>query len=183
MSAADHPPEDELLAELEANAEPEQKLVDLVRADYDATLRAMTGFVGAGAQIRSVGIAAWGVLLGLAVRDESAALALLALVILLLFAYGDAYHAALYGRSLSRAIHLETLLDSYLERLGIEAENPEAIARTRAKLETHNFGMYRALKPVTRREVLAARPRPIFRYIYPAICAVTVVFIVFYGTC
>jgi len=172
---------DELLAELEGSADRERQLVDLIRLDYDSALRAMSGFVGAGAQIRALGVAAWGVVLGLAVRDESALLAGLALLLVALFAYGDAYHAALYRRALSRAITLEGLLDAYLDRLGIDAEDPEALLRTRAKLETHRFGMYRTLKPLKPRDLIVARPRPIFWVIYPAVCAATVAFIIVYS--
>lgn len=172
---------DELLQELDASADRERQLVGLIRLDYDSALRAISGFVGSGSQIRAVGIAAWGVVLGLAVRGESALLAGLALVLVALFAYADAYHAALYRRALSRAINLEGLLDAYLDRLGIEAEDPEAVARTRAKLETHRFGMYRTLKPLRRHDYFAARPRPIFAVIYPSLAAATIALIIYYS--
>jgi hypothetical protein len=180
VSTADDQRDDELLAELEESADRERELVDLIRLDYDATLRAMTGFVGAGTQIRAIGIAAWGLVLGLGVRDESALLVGLALLLVALFAYGDAYHASLYRRALSRAINLEGLLDAYVDRLGIEAEDAEAILRTRAKLETHRFGMHRTLRPLKARDLLSARPRPIFWAIYPAISAATIALIVIY---
>ncbi len=60
------------------------------------------------------------------------------------------------------------------------AVSPAEAASVAEELETHRFGMYRTLKPVTMRDVLAARPRPIFRFIYPAICAITVVLVVVY---
>ena len=172
---------DELLKELDASAERERQLVDLIRVDYDSTLRAISGFVTSGSQIRGVGIAAWGVVLGLAVRGGSALLAGLALVLVALFAYADAYHAALYRRALSRAINLEGLLDAYLDRLGIDADDAEAISRTRAKLETHRFGMYRTLKPLKRRDYIDARPHPIFWVIYPSLVVATVAILVYYA--
>jgi hypothetical protein len=181
VSTADSQRDDELLAELEEGADRERQLVDLVRLDYDATLRALSGFVAAGNQIRAIGIAAWGVVLGLGVRGESALLVGLALLLVVLFAWGDAYHAALYRRALSRAITLEGLLDSYMDRLGVEAEDAEAVLRTCAKLETHRFGMHRHLKPLKLRDLVSARPRPIFWGIYPAVSAVTVALTVFYS--
>jgi hypothetical protein len=165
---------EELVAELENSADTEYRLVELIRLDYDATLRAMSGFIGTSSQVRAIGVAVWGVVLGLAVRAESGLLAILALAVIVIFSYGDAYHAALYRRALSRAISLEELLDAYLDRLGIDAENTEAILRTRAKLETHKFGMHRSLRSVTGRDLLAARPRAVFWVIYPALAAVTV---------
>lgn len=165
---------DDLLAELEETADRERELVDLVRLDYDAALGSISGFASSGAQLRGIGTAAWGVVLGLAVRDESALLAGLAAVLLVLFAYGDAYHGALYRRSLSRAISLEGLLDAYVDRLGIDAEDPEARLRLRARLETHRFGVHRTLKPVRTTDLLKARPRLVFRAIYPALLVATV---------
>jgi hypothetical protein len=171
----------DLLAELEENSDREKQLVELIRLDYDATLRAISGFVGAAAQMRGIGIAAWGVVLGLAVRDESAPLAGLALGLVVLFAYADAFHSALYRRALSRAIGLEGLLDSYLDRLGISAEDAEAILRTRAKLETHRFGMYRTFRPLAWRDLLSARPRPILWTLYPTLFVVSVVILLVYA--
>ena len=181
MSASESELVDELLTELEQGEERERQLVEVVRLDYDATLRALTGFVGTGAQIRAIGIAAWGVVIGLAVADESVLLAAVALAVIAVFAYGDAYHAALYRRALARAISLEDLFDSYLERLGIDAEDTEAILRVRAKLETHRFGMHRTLKPLKLNDLLAARPRPIFWGIYPTIVALTAALMIVYA--
>lgn len=181
MSATDSQRDDELLEELQVGDERERQLVDLVRLDYDATLRALTGFVTVGNQIRAIGMAAWGVVIGLGVRGESPLLVGLALLLVLLFAWGDAYHAALYRRALSRAISLEGLLDAYMDRLGVEAEDAEAVLRTRAKLETHRFGMHRSLRPLKPRDLISARPRPIFRGIYPAVSAVTIALMIFYS--
>lgn len=151
----------------------ETKVVELIRLDYDATLRAMTGFIGSAAQVRALGIAAWGVVVGFAVRSESALLGAVALVLVALFVYADAFHAALYRRALARAIHLEELLDSYLERLGISADDPDEVARVLAKLETHKFGMHRALRPVRLRDLASARPKAIYWVIYPAVLLLT----------
>lgn len=177
MSAAQHDEDHALRSDLDLGDERERQIVELLRVDYDATLRALTGFVGAGAQLRAVGIAAWGIIVGLGAREQSTLLAVLALAIVLLFAYADGYHAALYRRALSRAIYLEGLFDAYLERLGIAAEDPEAVLRTRARLETHRFGMHRTLRPLRAKDVFAARPRAIFWVIYPAIAAISLVFI------
>lgn len=157
------------MAEIEAGADRERQLIDLVRLDYDASLRALNGFVTIASHLRGVGVAAWGVVLGLAVGNESVALALLAAAITVMFAYLDGYHSALYRRALARAISLEGVLDTYLDRLGIDAEDPEAILRARAKLETHRFGMNRSLAHPGWKDLhpLRARPYPVFRAGYP----------------
>jgi hypothetical protein len=174
-------PEDERIAELSRPSEVEKQLVDLVRLDYDITVRALTGFVSAGAQIRAIGLAAWGVILGLAVRDVSPYLAGLALLVMAMFAYADAYHAALYRQALSRAVKLESLLDAYVDRLGISLEDPDAILRTQAKLENHRFGMNRTLKRLKARDLLGATPAPVFRVIYPMLAAVTAGLVIGYA--
>jgi hypothetical protein len=162
--------DDEILIEgVNEGADRERQLVELVRLDYDATLRAVNGFVTTGSQLRGIGVAAWGIVLGLAVSSESVALAILAAAVTAVFAYLDAYHSALYRRALARAISLEGLLDTYLDRLGIDAEDPEAILRARAKLETHRFGMHRSLAQPGWKDLhpLRARPYPVFRAGYP----------------
>jgi len=148
--------------------ELEESLVELVRVDYDATLRALTGFVTTGGQIRAIGAAAWAVVLGLAVGNESVALSVLAAALVVVFVYADAYHAALYRRTLGRAITIESLLDNWIDRLGIDADDPDAVQRTRAKLEMHRFGVQRGLRRPKLGDLVAARPRVVFWAMYPA---------------
>jgi hypothetical protein len=155
--------------DLEPVSERERELVGLIKVDYDAALRAISGFVSTGGQLRGIGVAAWGVVIGLAVRDESALLAGLAMTLVVIFAYADAYHAALYRRALRRAITLEELLDTYLDRLGIDYDDEDAVQRALAKLETHRFGMYHTLRPLRIRDLVLARPRVVFWLVYPGL--------------
>ena len=153
----------------------EKALADLVRFDYDMTLRTISGVLATGTAIRVAGFTAWGALLALGLRDDSWALCGAAGLVLTLFAYADAHHALLYGNALRRAVQLETLLDSYVNRLGIDAEDEDAVAEVRARLETHRFGMYRTMPRAQRRDLLKARPRPVFRWLYPALFVTAVV--------
>lgn len=147
----------------------EEALLDLVKTDYDATLRTMTGVVATGAAIRAAGFATWAALLGIGMRDESWTLCALAGVIVCLFAYADAYHAAIYRSVLHRAITIESTLDRYLDRLGIDADDEDAVQGAIAGLEVHRFGVYRTMRRVTRQELTRARPRPVFVALYPAL--------------
>lgn len=151
--------------------EREERLVELVRLDYDAALRTMNGFITTSAQLRAAGIAAWAVIFGFAVRDASAVLAVLSLFVVAVFWYADAYHAALYRSALRRVLDLEDLLDAYVDRLGIDAQQPEAIVRMTARLEAHRFGVHRNLKAVRFDDLLRGRPRVVFRGIYPVLAA------------
>jgi hypothetical protein len=159
----------------------ELSLVELVRLDYDATLRALSGFVTTGGQIRAIGAAAWAVVLGLAVGNESSALSALAAALLVVFAYADAYHAALYRRALGRAITIESLLDGWIDRLGIDADDPDAVQRTRAKLEMHRFGVQRALRRPKVADLVAARPRVVFWAMYPAFFLTSIIALVVFA--
>src|SRR5262249_34331956 len=114
-------------------------------------------------------------LVGIGLRDRSWTLCLAAAVVVSLFAYADAYHAVLYRHALHRAIAIEALLDQYLDRLGIDAEDEDAVAAAIASLETHRFGMYRPMPRLQTREFRDLRPRPIFRAVYPALVAVAAV--------
>ncbi len=105
----------------------------------------------------------------MAVNDKSLALSALSVALLVAFVYGDAYHAALYRRALARAIRLETLLDAWVDRLGIDADDPDAVIRTRAKFEMHRFGVQRSLRRPGWHDLVTARPRPVFWAIYPAL--------------
>lgn len=154
--------------------EREQSLVELVKLDYDVTLRTITGVLATGTAIRVAGFTAWAGLTGLGIRDDSWALCAAAAALVGLFMYVDAHHAALYARALHRAIKLETLLDRYADRLGIDADDEDAVLRAVGELETHRFGIYRTMPKPRRDELLRARPYPVFRALYPSLVTISV---------
>jgi hypothetical protein len=149
----------------------ERALVELVKLDYDLTLRTIVGVLATATGIRVAGFAAWAALLGFGIRDESAALCGAAAVVTALFMYVDAHHARLYMRALRRAIALEALLDKYVDRLGIDSGDDDAVLAAVAALETHRFGIYRTMprSKFRLRDVFAGRPRPIFAGLYPGV--------------
>ena len=162
-------------------AEREKTLLELLRFDYDATLRTMSGVVTTGGQIRAIGIAAWGVVLGLAVKDRSIELSALAVAIVLVFSYADAYHGVLYRRTLQRAIKLEALIDGWIARLGIDADDPDAVRKARSKLEMHRFGVHRSMRRPGWKDLRKARPRPVFWVIYPGLLLASLAAVVAYA--
>lgn len=151
----------------------EDHLVGLVKLDYDATLRALSGFVTAAAAVRAVGIGTWGVLIGLAVRDNNQPLCLLAAGATLMFAFIDAYHSALYRRVLSRAIWIESLLNDYAETLGIYADDHDTVDDVRARLEMHPFGVNRTMRRMAFTDLFDAQPWPVFMVLYPVLVIVS----------
>lgn len=162
-----------------SSKEREQALVDLVRYDYDVTLKTIHSVLATGMSLRAAGFAAWGVVLGVGINNDSWAFCFFAVVIALLFGYIDLIHATLYRRALARATRLESLLAAYFDRLGIDSENDASIARTLARLELHKFGVYRTLprdRPLSFfRQYGRARPAAVFRVVYPALIAAAAV--------
>src|SRR5829696_5746301 len=169
-------PSEQMMDEKQLNElERENRLIELVKLDYEVALRAINGFVATSAQVRAVGVAAWGVIFGLSLDGRSSALAVLSLCLLVIFAYTDAYHAALYRRALSRAIGLEGLLDGYADRLGIDAEDEDAVIELQSKVEVHRFGMYRTPRHPQLDDMLKGRPRVVFVAMYPALMVASLV--------
>ncbi len=159
----------------------EDHLVSLVKLDYDATLRTLSGFVTAAAAVRAVGIGTWGVLIGLAVRDDSQPLCLLAAGATLMFAFIDAYHSALYRRALSRAIWIESLLNDYAETLGIYVDDDDSVDDVRARLEMHPFGVNRTMRRVAFGDLFDAQPWPVFIVLYPVLVVVSLAIAAIYA--
>lgn len=157
----------------------ERELVELVRFDYDITVRTVQGVLATGVSVRAAGFAAWGVVLGVGINSGSWPFCLLAALLALLFGYVDLIHATLYRRALARASELERLLGAYLDRLGIDAEDEAAVARTLARLEMHNFGVYRTMRRTSPWKVWVqykrARPPAVFRVIYPVLIVAALV--------
>lgn len=152
----------------------EGQLVELVRVDYDATQRALSGFVTSGGQLRAIGIGAWGVVFAVAVSAESGLVAAVAALLAAGFAIIDGYHSALYRQALERARDLEDLLGDYHNSLGIHANNPSRVSRTQARLEQHRFGVHRGMRPINQMK-LWWLPRPVrVTWIYVVLIALAI---------
>jgi hypothetical protein len=159
----------------------EARLVELVKVDYDATLRALNGFATAASAMRGIGIAVWGVIVGIAIRDESSALAVLAVGATFVFAFIDGYHSALYRGALARAVRIESLLNEYAETLGIYADDAETVDKVRARLELHAFGVNRTMRRITLPDVFDARPWPVFVVLYPVLIVTAIIVFLVYA--
>jgi hypothetical protein len=156
--------------------EAERALLDLVKADYDSTHRALAGFVTSGGQLRAVGIAAWGVVFAQALQSRSATIGAIATGLAIAFAVADGYYSALYRQTLRRAREIETLLGEYHNSLGIHASNPRKIARAIAALEQHRFGVHRQMQPVNKQRGWWL-PRPVrVTWIYAVLLIVSIGF-------
>ena len=161
--------------------ESEKMLVDLVKVDYDATHRALAGFVSSGSQLRAVGIAAWGVLYAASLAAHSVAVAVVAVVVVPAFAVADGYYSALYRQTLRRSRDIEKLLGDYQNAIGIHRGQERKLVRAVAGLEQHAFGVHRGMKPVNKQEYWWL-PRPLrVASIYPVLLVAGVVTAVVLG--
>lgn len=152
----------------------ERQLVDLVRADYDATQRALSGFVSSGGQLRAIGIGAWGVVFAVAVQAQSGLAAAVAALLAIGFAVIDGYYSALYRQTLKRARNLEEILGAYHNSLGIHAANPRKVLQARARLEQHRFGVHRGMMAIHKMDQWWL-PRPVrVTWIYAVLIALAI---------
>ncbi|MFN2629269.1 MAG: hypothetical protein ABR569_11620, partial [Gaiellaceae bacterium] len=159
----------------------EKILVDLVKADYDATHRALTGFVSSAGQLRAVGIAVWGVLYAAALAARSVEVAVVAVLVLPAFVVADGYYSALYRQTLHRSREIEGLLGGYHNAIGIHRGDERRLIRAVATLEQHEFGVHRSMKPVNQ-DRWWWWPRPLrVAAVYPLMLAVGVVTAVILG--
>jgi hypothetical protein len=132
----------------EPDDDPTGALVAFVRGDYEATHRALDGFVANGNQSRAIGIAAWGVVYAAAVAAHSWVLSLLAGGLVVPFMVADGYFGTLYREALQRLRDIEGLLGDHHNALGIYNYDRKYLDRATAALEQHGPGVHLAMKPV-----------------------------------
>jgi hypothetical protein len=140
-------------------------LVDLVRADYDATRSLIDGVVRTSLALRGVGVTLILALLGLAVQKSSEALALCAWATVGVFLYLDAYHGWLYAEGLGRARGLEHILALRYKELE-RGDDPDVGADLDIALATHRFGQYSNLPRFRLRHLTRARPKALYAVLY-----------------
>jgi hypothetical protein len=142
---------------------------EALRMEYDA-LREDLRYTGARVDgVRSFGVAAVGAVLTLAIQQHLAVIALAAMVITYCFTLIDLVNAHRYGRFAQRAKRVERALDAYVEH---ERLGAEPIARDQVAKELLRLGKrpYQAeLNESGRSELAFVHPRPVFKFLYPAL--------------
>lgn len=116
-----------------------EKLIDLVKYDYEHSLGFIDGVVRVSIGIRTVAVAGCLALLAAAVQTDEAILAGFALLASLAFGAQDAYHGWLYAEARERAAEMERLIDAYYRHL--QGNTSEVRERQLLKrLRRHRFG-------------------------------------------
>jgi hypothetical protein len=155
----------------------DERMVELVRLlerDYDQTGEFIRSLVGTISTTRGWAVTVWLALLGVAVQQESAALAALAGVALGPFALLDAYHSWLYGQALRHARGLEQLSADYYRALERGGDDEDLLLDFNAGMAAHRFGLYSHFRRFSLPELRRARPRLVFRWFYPALLCVAI---------
>src|SRR5262249_29998242 len=105
-----------------------------------------------------------------------ASLALLATVVALAFLIADGYHGWLYGEASGHARSIERLISSYYDTLSRFRDDPDATVKLLGELRAHRTGLYTGFQAhFNLRQLWHARPRLIYRALYPVLIAIAAV--------
>jgi hypothetical protein len=148
------------------------ELIRLLERDYDQTGEFIRSVVGTTSTTRGWAVTAWLAVLGFAIQQSEAALALLGSFILIPFALLDAYHSWLYGQALRHARSIEDLSAAYYRAVESGEDDEELWPDLDADLAAHRFGLYSQFRRFHLPEIKAARPRLVFQYFYPGLFGV-----------
>lgn len=156
-------------------AKLEERLVALLRLDYDRTNDFIQGVLSTINTLRGWAITLTVALVGFAFERNAWLLSLMASFVLLLFAYLDVYHSWLYSAAVRHAGDLENAIGSYHRFLAQADDDEMAILDFEADVKGHTFGLLRVLRrPAFRGMVVGARPRSMLVVVYGALLAVSI---------
>lgn len=154
--------------ETEVEIETRERLVDLVKLDYEATCSLIDGLVRTSLGLRAAALTLIVALLGFAVERLSWAVALCALGATALFFYLDAFHGWLYAQARQRAREMEHLLSLRYKELE-RRDDPDVTFDLDVALATHRFGQYSSFRSFKFRSLSKASPRKIYAVLYGAL--------------
>jgi hypothetical protein len=148
------------------------ELVRLLERDYDQTSEFIRSLVGTISTTRGWAVTVWLALLGVAIQQERAGLAVLASVALVPFGLVDAYHSWLYSHALRHARALEKLAADYYRAVERGEDDEELLLDFETGMAAHRFGLYSHFRRFSLPELRKARPRLVFQWFYPGlVCA------------
>jgi uncharacterized membrane protein len=150
------------------------QLIDLVRADYDATRAFIDSVVLTATAVRTVGVTVSLALLGYAVAHSSVAVAVCALVAVALFLFLDAYHGWLYDQARRHVRETEKVLRLRYRQLEAGDDEPEAVADLERALASHELGPYLGMTKFKLEKLFQARPRQIYAGLYGGLALLAV---------
>ena len=153
----------------------EKERIRLVELDHEKTNEFIRGVVGVSGALRASAVTVWLALIGFAFQQSLPALALLAAVVVVVFALVDGYHGWLYAQAATHVRATERVTAAYYEALGSSGDGDEAARDFREALRLHRFGfagMRTTMRPTF---LLEARPKLVYRLVYPLLLALALV--------
>ncbi len=158
-----------------------RELVRLVELEIEGMRWLVASVLSTGNTVRVAGIAVWSAAMGGAIINDAPLLALLGIVGLGAFAIVDAYHGHLYASVLKDLIRNERIVDRYYVLCARYPGDERRAAALDRILASRRFGVHEKLRgraPATHVGTLAAaglplllsaRPRVVFRGLYPTL--------------
>jgi hypothetical protein len=155
------------------------QLIDLIRADYETTCSLIDGVVRTSLALRGVGVTVILALLGFAVENSSAPVAICALAAVGLFLYLDLYHGWLYAEGLLRAHELERILTLRYKELERGGSDSDVSLDLDVALATHRFGQYSNFPRFRLRLLTRARPKTAYVVLYGSLALLSAAAVVY----
>lgn len=114
----------------------------------------------------------WLAVLGVAIQQQSWALALLASVAVLPFSLLDAYYSWLYGQALRHGRALENLSAAYYRAIEAGDDDADLVADFESEAAAHRLGLYAHFRRFSIPELRSVRPKLVFQWFYPGLVAI-----------
>ncbi|MDQ6614395.1 MAG: hypothetical protein M3083_06535 [Actinomycetota bacterium] len=153
-------------------SETERERVRLVEVDYDHTNDFIKSVISTGATLRGLALTIWLGLVGFAVQQSLWELSALAALVAVIFLAVDGYHGWLYEEALQHARAAEKVTSRYYDSLSRGEDDEDALLDFREELRFHRFGLFSNLHPFVWRDLLEARPKLLYRLLYPSLFGV-----------
>lgn len=149
----------------------EKERVRLVELDYASTTDFIKSVVSTATTIRGLAVTIWLALLGFAIQQAVWELAALASVIAAVFLLLDGYHGWLYAEAAVHARAAERVSSHYYRALSKGEDEEDALIDFRAALRAYGFGLFLNIRAFKMHDLLVARPKLFYRFLYPLLIA------------
>ncbi|GAA4363858.1 hypothetical protein [Nocardioides caricicola] len=118
----------------------------LVELDLEMTNEFIRGVIATSTAVRGIAVTVWLALLGVALQQQLASLAVLACVVAAIFWVLDAYYGWLYAEASVHARACETLMSAYYNAISRAKDDPGVVDRFRVTLRGEHFGLFRGFR-------------------------------------
>ncbi len=151
--------------------------IDAAKGDLDAARALLQRLLAITDALFATAITLTSLFAGLAFTNKNGAIAFVAIPLLVVLAYLDGLHWAHFRRAAARVRSLERLFHAYVAVLReAKTVRPQVIQELRVHIKRYQFGVERALEPVSLRLVWLSNWRRVRWWMYPVVALVLVVF-------